>query len=171
MKLLQNGTKFVMKLKNIQLEKGFEMIKCLIVSLGSYTVSELNSPLIYLDESISIIDIVKFALQSSSSIIELNDYKEYDELCSAIDYHNNCVDYDERVYLFTITNDTNKAYKLLVTDYKAFLNQVNEQRQQEKIKQIEAKVKSTKQKLIKELTKSGYTKDEITEIINKRFNT
>lgn len=160
-----------MKSKNIQLEKGFEMIKCLIVSLGSYTVSELNSPLIYLDESISIIDIVKFALQSSSSIIELNDYKEYDELCSAIDYHNNRVDYDERVHLFTIANDTNEAYKLLVTDYKAFLNQVNEQRQQEKIKQIEAKVKSTKQKLIKELTKSGYTKDEITEIINKRFNT
>lgn len=160
-----------MKLKNIQLEKGFEMIKCLVVSLGSYTGSELNSPLIYLDESISIIDIVKFALQSPSSIIELNDYKEYDELCSAIDYHNNYVDYDERVYLFMIENKTNEAYKLLVTDYKAFLNQVNEQRQQEKIKQEQPKIKKAKQKLIKELTKSGYTEDEITEIINKRFDT
>ena len=40
-----------------------------------------------------------------------------------------------------------------------------------KFAMIEAKVKSAKQKLIKELTKSGYTKDEITEIINKRFNT
>ena len=37
--------------------------------------------------------------------------------------------------------------------------------------EIEAKIKKAKQKLIKELTKSGYTKDEITEIINKRFNT
>jgi hypothetical protein len=158
-----------MKLKNIQLEKGFEMIKCLVVSLGSYTGSELDSPL-NCDESISIIDIVKFALQSSSSIIELNDYKEYDELCSAIDYHNNHVDYNERVYLYTIANDTNEAYKLLVTDYKAFLNQINEQKQQAKIKQDQAKIKKAKQKLIKELTKSGYTEDEITEIINKRFD-
>ena len=47
----------------------------------------------------------------------------------------------------------------------------NEQRQQEKIKQIEAKIKKAKQKLIKELTKSGCTEDEITEIINKRFDT
>lgn len=146
------------------------MIKCFVVSLGSYTGSELVSPLIYLDESISIIDIVKFALQSSSSIIELNDYKEYDELCSAIDYHNNHVDYNERVYLYTIANDTNEAYKLLVTDYKAFLNQINEQKQQAKIKQDQAKIKKAKQKLIKELTKSGYTEDEITEIINKRFD-
>ena len=37
--------------------------------------------------------------------------------------------------------------------------------------EIEAKIKKAKQKLIKELTKSGYTKDEITEIINKRFDT
>ena len=59
----------------------------------------------------------------------------------------------------------------LVTDYKAFLNQVNEQRQQEKIKQEQPKIKKAKQKLIKELTKSGYTEDEITEIINKRFDT
>ena len=37
--------------------------------------------------------------------------------------------------------------------------------------EIEAKIKKAKQKLIKELTKSGYTEDEITEIINKHFNT
>ena len=48
---------------------------------------------------------------------------------------------------------------------------MEQKRQQEKIKQIEAKIKKAKQKLIKELTKSGYTEDEITEIINKRFDT
>jgi hypothetical protein len=31
-----------MKLKNIQLEKGFKMIKCFVVSLGSYTSKELT---------------------------------------------------------------------------------------------------------------------------------
>jgi hypothetical protein len=143
------------------------MFKCLIISSTSNN-DWYDLPVSYLPESVSLFDILSLSAQSAYSIIEFENEKEYNEMHSAINYHNERAWVEDKVCMITI-KEPNETHKLIVNDRKAFLKNIEDQRQQEKIKDEETKVKRSKQKLKRELAKAGYTTDEINEIINKKF--
>ena len=126
------------------------MFKCLIISLENDWYDLQAS---YLPESVSLFDILSLSVQSAYSIIEFDNEKEYNEMHSAIDYHNERAWVEDRVCMITI-KEPNETHKLIVNDRKAFLKNIEDQRQQEKIKDEESKAKRSKQKLKKGIDKS-----------------
>ena len=121
------------------------MFKCLIISSTSEN-DWYELPMSYLPESVSLFDILSLSAQSTCSIIEFENEKEYNEMHAAIDYHNARAWAEDKVCMITI-KEPNETHKLIVNDRKLFLKNIEDQRQQEKIKDEKTKAKRSKQKL------------------------